>query len=126
MLQKAKMVKKARKAFESMYEGTCDIVEHKKVKKSNGATVSEDVKVLEKEPCRLSFKTITSTNPTDIGASSLKQTTTLFINPDVKIKAGSKLVVTQNNITNEYKQSGEPAMYDTHQEIILELFKGWS
>lgn len=126
MLQKAKMVKKSRKALESMYEGTCDIVEHKKVKKSNGATVSEDVKVLEKEPCRLSFKTITSTNPTDVGASALKQTTTLFINPDVKIKAGSKIVVTQNNVTTEYKQSGEPAMYDTHQEIILELFKGWS
>lgn len=126
MLQKTKMVKRARKALESMYEGTCDIVEHKKVKKSNGATVSEDVKALEKEPCRLSFKTITSTNPTDTGASVLKQTTTLFINPDIKIAPGLKIVVTQNNITNEYKQSGEPAMYDTHQEIILELFKGWS
>lgn len=126
MLQKAKMVKKARKALESMYEGICDIVEHKKVKKSNGATVSEDVKVLEKEPCRLSFKTITSTNPTDTGASALNQTTTLFINPDIKIKAGSKIVVSQNNVTNEYKQSGEPAIYDTHQEIILESFKEWS
>jgi hypothetical protein len=126
MLQKAKMVKKARKALESMYEGTCDIVEHKKVKKSNGATVSEDVKLLEKEPCRLSFKTITSTNPTDTGASALKQTTTLFINPDVKIAPGSKIIVTQNNVTTEFKQSGEPAMYDTHQEIILDIFKGWS
>lgn len=126
MLQKAKMVKKARKALESMYEGTCDIVEHKKVKKSNGATVSEDVKVLEKEPCRLSFKTITSTNPTDTGASALKQTTTLFINPDVKIAPGSKIIVTQNNVTTEYKQSSEPAMYDTHQEIILDIFKEWS
>ena len=126
MLQKAKMVKKARKALESMYEVTCDIFEHKKIKKSNGATVSEDVKLLEKEPCRLSFKTITSTNPTDTGASALKQTTTLFINPDVKIAPGSKIIVTQNNVTTEYKQSGEPAMYDTHQEIILDIFKGWS
>lgn len=126
MLQKAKMVKKARKALESMYEGTCDIVEHKKVKKSNGATVFEDVKLLEKEPCRLSFKTITSTNPTDTGASALKQTTTLFINPDVKIAPGSKIIVTQNNVTTEYKQSSEPAMYDTHQEIILDIFKEWS
>ena len=126
MLQKAKMVKKAKKALESMYEGICDVVEHKKVKKSNGATIFDDVKVLEKEPCRLSFRTITSTNPADVGASALNQTTTLFINPDVKIKAGSKIVVTQNNVTAEYKRSGEPAMYQTHQEIILELFKGWS
>lgn len=126
MLQKAKMVKKARKALESLYDGTCNIIEHQKIKKANKSTGFQDVTVLENEPCRLSFKTITSTNQTDVGASALKQTTTLFINPDIKIKAGSKIVVTQNNITNEYKQSGEPAMYDTHQEIILELFKGWA
>lgn len=124
MLQKNKMV---RKAIESLYQGTCDIIEHKKIKKSNGSTGFQDVKVLEKEPCRLSFKTIISTNPTDVGASELTQTTTLFISPDVKIKPGSKIVVTQNNVTKEYKQSGEPAMYlNTHQEIMLELFDRWS
>lgn len=126
MLQKIKVVKKARKALESLYGGTCNIIEHQKIKKANKSTGFQDVTVLENEPCRLSFKTITSTNPTDVGASALKQTTTLFINPDVKIAPGSKIVVTQNNVTNEYKQSGEPALYDTHQEIILELFKGWS
>lgn len=126
MLQKAKMVKKARKSLESMFEGTCDIVEHKKVKKSNGATVSEDVKVLEKKPCRLSFKSIGSTDQAENAASAVIQVTTLFISPDIVIKPGSKIIVTQNSRTTEYKQSGEPAMYDTHQEIILELFKGWA
>lgn len=123
MFQKNKMV---RKAIESLYQGTCDIVEHKKVKKPNGSTGFQDIKVLEKESCRLSFKVITSTNPTDVGTSELTQTTTLFISPDVKIKPGSKIVVTQNNVTKEYKQSGEPAIYSTHQEIILELFDRWS
>ena len=123
MLQKNKMV---RKVIESLYQGTCDVVEHKKVKKPNGSTGFQDVKVLEKEPCRLSFKTIISTNPTDVGASELTQTTTLFISPDVKITPGSKIIVTQNGKTREYKQSGEPAIYSTHQEIILELFDRWS
>ena len=26
----------------------------------------------------------------------------------------------------EYKNSGEPAVYNTHQEIMLELWKGWA
>ena len=54
------------------------------------------------------------------------QTTTLFISPDVVIEPGSKIVVTQNGKTVAYKQSGEPALYNTHQEIILELFERWA
>lgn len=126
MLQKAKMVKKARTALESLYDGTCNIIEHQKIKKANKSTGFQDVTVLENEPCRLSFKTIGSTIQAENAASAVIQVTILFISPDIVIKPGSKIVVTQNNITTEYANSGEGAMYDTHQEIILELFKGWS
>lgn len=126
MLQKIKVVKKARQAFESLYDGTCNIIEHQKIKKANKSTGFQDVTVLENEPCRLSFKTIGSTVQAENAASAVVQVTTLFISPDIVIKPGSKIVVTQNSRTTEYKQSGEPAMYDTHQEIILELFKGWA
>ena len=34
--------------------------------------------------------------------------------------------VGSNTLENIYKNSGESAVYSTHQEIILELFKGWS
>lgn len=127
MLQKIKMVKKARKAVESLYEGTCNVIEHQKVKQKNGATTFEDITVLKNQPCRLSFKAINSINQNENNLSSeITQVTILFINPDIKIKPGSKIVVTQNDVTKEYKQSGEPAIYATHQEIILELFKRWS
>lgn len=125
MLSQTKMVK-ARKAIESLYVGTCTITEQKKNQKSNKSTGFSEVVVLENQPCRLSFTTIKSTTPTEIGASSVSQVVKLFIAPEIEAKPGSKLTITQNGITTEYKNSGEPAIYMTHQEIILELFKGWS
>ena len=76
-------------------------------------------------PCRLSFKTINSTNQTDTGAA-VTQTVKVFLAPEIKVKPGSKLTITQNDVTTEYKASGKPAFYSTHQEIVLELFEGWA
>lgn len=125
MLSKAKMVK-ARKAMESLYDGTCTITEHQKIKKENKSTGFEDVVVLENEPCRLSFKTINNTNQTDTAANNVVQITKVFLSPEIQVKPGSKMTVTQNDVTTDYKSSGEPAFYSTHQEIVLELFKGWA
>ena len=124
MLSKTKMVK-ARKAIESLYDGKCTITEHKKVKKENKSTGFEDVVVLTDIPCRLSFKTITNTNPTET-AASVVQIIKVFLAPEIQVKPGSKLTITQNDVTTEYKSSGKPAFYSTHQEIVLELFKGWA
>lgn len=125
MLSKTKMVK-ARKAIESLYDGKCTITEHQKVKKENKSTGFQDVVVLTDEPCRLSFKTINNTNQTDTAASAVVQITKVFLAPEIQVKPGSKLTITQNDVTTEYKSSGEPAFYSTHQEIVLELFKGWA
>lgn len=125
MLSKTEMVK-ARKAIESLYDGKCTITEHQKVKKENKSTGFQDVVVLEDVPCRLSFKTINHTNQTDTAASAVVQITKVFLAPDIQVKPGSKLTITQNDVTTEYKSSGEPAFYSTHQEIVLELFKGWA
>lgn len=124
MLSKNQMVA-VRKAIESMYIGTCKITEHQKVKKENKSTGFQDVVVLENQPCKLSFEKITNTNPTET-AALLVQTAKVLIAPEIQIKPGSKLTITQNGVTTEFKNSGEPAMFGTHQEIILELFKGWS
>ena len=117
---------KARKAIESLYDDTCTITEHQKVQKENKSTGFVDMVVLENQPCRLSYKTTTNANQTDTGASSVVQITKVFIAPEIKVKPGSKLTITHKGVTSEYKNSGEPAIYDTHQEIVLELFKGWA
>lgn len=125
MLSKNKMVK-AREAIESMYDGTCTIIEHQKVKLPNKSTGFKDIVVLEDIPCRLSFNTVTNTNQTEVGASAVIQSTKVFIAPEIQVKPGSKLAITQNDVTTEYKSSGQPAIYTTHQEIELELFERWA
>lgn len=115
-----------RKAIESLYTGVCSILEYKEVKDEiTKITSYEEVIILENQPCRISFKTIPVNNETETGAT-LHQTVKIFTSPDVVIKPGSKIIVTQNGVTTNYKNSGEPAAYSSHQEIMLELFKGWS
>ena len=116
---------KVRKAIESLYTGRCNIFEYKKIQKANRATSFEEVKIIDNEPCKLSFQVISDADSNEV-ASSLTQKIKLFISPEIKINPGSKIVIEQNNTIFEYKNSGEPAIYETHQEIILDLFKGWS
>ena len=114
-----------RKAIEMTYTGRCTITEHQKVKKANKSTGFEDKVVLEDQPCRLSFEKVTSNSQGET-AATVVQIIKVILAPEIKIKPGSKLTITQNGVTTEYSSSGEPAIYNTHQEIVLELFKGWS
>lgn len=114
-----------RKSIEMTYTGKCTVTEHKKVSKANKSTGFEDDEVLTDQPCKLSFERVTSNNQGDT-AARVVQTAKVLIAPEIQIKPGSKLTITQNGVTAEYKSSGEPARYATHQEIVLELFKGWS
>lgn len=114
-----------RKAIEKSYIGTCSIWEYKKITRPNGSTGFEPQEVEFNIPCRVSFKTINESSSSQ-NASHAATEVKLFINPDLDIKEGSKITVTQNGRINEYGRSGEPAVYFSHQEIILESFKGWS
>lgn len=124
MLSHNAMVR-ARKAIEWLYFGKCTITEHRKVKNPNKTTSFVDVVVLENQPCRLSFNSTSKANQTDT-ATSVTQETKVFIAPEIVIKPGSKLTITQNGQTTDYKASGKPALYSTHQEIDVELFEEWA
>lgn len=103
-----------------LYTDTCTVSEYRSVKDpKTHITNKQLVVVVENEPCRLSHKSITSTG--DGVAPSVSMTTKLIISPDIAIHAGSKIAVTRNGVTTVYKQSGEPARYTNHQEIMLEL-----
>ena len=124
MLSQAQVVK-IRRAFEKMYTYKCTVYEYQKVMKSDHSTGFEEIKVLENQPCKLSFKSISHSNETE-NVNKVSQVIKVFLSPEIEIKPGSKLVITQNGVTNEYKNSGQPAIYLSHQEIVLELFKGWT
>lgn len=114
-----------RTQIESTYTDTCSIWEEKKVIQPNGTTAFEPTETKTNIPCRLSYKSINSTGMTN-NAQAVQTAITLFINPDIIIQPGSKLVITRNGRTKEYGYSGEPAQYDTHQEFILNSFEGYS
>ena len=124
MLPKNAVVK-ARKSIESLYDGQCTITEYQEYQKENKSVGHKEVVVLEGQPCRLSFSTVTDANASDT-ASKVVQTVKVFLAPEIVVKAGSKLDITQNGVSTAYESRGVPAVYATHQEIVLELFKGWA
>ncbi len=112
------------KSLLDMLTDTCTVTEYIKYQKPNKATAFKELVVLENLPCRLSFKQITAVG--DGMAPVLSQSDKLFIAPDVVIKPGSKITVYRGDTVTEYSNSGQPAVYPTHREIALELFKGWA
>ena len=116
----------ARKAQEATYEGICTVIEYQDVTDPvTKRTHEEEVPVLENQPCKLSFEKLDPSAQSET-AASLLQGVKLFLAPEIRIKPGSKLVVTQHGVTEEYAGSGEPAVYATHQEIMLKLWEGWA
>ena len=118
--------KAARKAIEATYFGTLTVTERKKEKDERSKLTKDvEVVVLENQPCKLSFEKLQTAIQSD-SAATITQVTKLFVSPDISIKAGSKITVSQDNVTTDYTCSGVPAIYPTHQEIILELFKDFA
>ena len=116
----------ARKAQEAAYSGRMTVYEHKKVKdEKTQLTAFNDVAVLKDIPCKLSFQSKQAAADT-VAAMAVSQTIKLFTAPDIIINPGSKITVTQNGVTKDYTYSGVPAVYVTHQEIVLELFERWA
>ncbi|KSV60300.1 hypothetical protein ASU35_05990 [Acetivibrio ethanolgignens] len=115
-----------RKAVESRYTGICNVYEQKAERNEVTKLMEQkEVLVLENQPCRISFSSVPSASEKQ-NAAKVDQIVTLFIAPELEIKAGSKIVITQDNVTREYSKSGISAVYPSHQEITLELLGGYA
>lgn len=115
-----------RKAIESLYKGTCTVKARESYKDPiTKITTQKEVTKFENQPCKLSFEKQTTASSTG-GPALISQTSKLFIAPELDIPPGSKIIVTQNGKSTEYTRSGEPALYSNHQEIILDLFRGYA
>lgn len=109
--------------LKSLWIGKCTVYEYATVTDPiTFQSIQKQVPILENEPCRLSYNYEQSTN-IQSGAAVISQSITLFIRPDLEIKPGSVIEVTQHGRTNKYKRSGKPAIYTNHQEIILDLYE---
>ncbi|MEY8418900.1 hypothetical protein AALA83_06410 [Oscillospiraceae bacterium 44-5] len=92
---------------------------------ANGRTEPVERVLVDGAACRISHKTVTTTEPSE-EAAVVAQAVTLYIDPSVDIPEGSKITVTQNGVTRDYERSGTPAVYTVHQEVPLELWEGWA
>lgn len=123
MLSKTQMVAH-RKAIEKLYDSICDIIVLQEIIDENGVTDFKDVKLYEKQPCRISQQSVTKTANNHV-VSEVDKVINLYIALELDIPAGSKILVTYNNRTTEYKSSSLPALYDTYQKIQLEYVGRW-
>lgn len=115
MLPKIPLV---RRAVERLYDGVAMVEEVRKEKNAKNITASVWVLSAQNVPCRVSYKTIAPAGRSDT-VDSITQSITLFTAPEVEIKPGSRITVTQRGRTMRFACSGIPAVYDSHQEIPL-------
>ena len=112
------ILREAREAIHSMWDGRCKVIEFVKEKGRNNIVEKKEKVLYDNQPCRLSHKTISQAEQTESFAST-SQVIKLFIAPELLIPEGCKIEVTQNGVTKMYENSGISAVYTNHQEIIL-------
>lgn len=112
----------------TLWIGRVNVYEYREVTNAETwETTHELVKVISDEPCRVSFgQTAYSKGKTvDVseGVPYIAQTITMFCRPDLEIKEGSVLEISQHNKTIKYKRASVPAIHSLHQEVLLELYE---
>ena len=77
----------ARKAMADTYfTEKCDVIEMQSVRnEQTKITKTSEVKVLENQPCKVSYGSLNTVGQTGTGATN-RQTIKLFISPDITIK----------------------------------------
>lgn len=121
------MVEAHRKALEKhMWNGRCVVKVWEEYEDPiTFVTKHGEVTKYTELPCKLSHKTFTATSSTGAGAIITKEIK-LSLGNEFDIPPGSKIIVTQNGITENYTRSGKAAVFRVHQEIPLELFKRYA
>jgi len=115
--------------FKKLWTGVFSVYEYEKITDSDSKIIHYDESLILKDiPCRLSVKYsqfFSNTNQTNT-VNIINNDAKLITFPDIIIKPGSKIVVTQNGVTKVYKNSGIPVVYSSHQEIIMQVFDKWA
>ena len=113
-------------ALRVLWTDKATITEYQEYTKENKSTGHQEVIVLESEPCKLSFERLQPVNQTD-SVAVLVQTNKMFIDNEIVIKPGSKIIITrQGGRVFEFKQSGEVGYFSNHQEIPLIPFEDYA
>lgn len=114
------MVVDYRNEIEKTYNHNCNVFIKKEVKNENTFETEFITETyIQNQPCRVSFKSYNTTSNGEVAGYT--QQIKLFIDEKIKILEGSNIEITINGETTLYKQSGKPALYPCHQEILLKV-----
>lgn len=117
-----------RKALERLWKDTCTVwARTPRTDPATNLTDFEETALLESLPCKLSFEK--SAPAADGHAAGVSQGVKLFCAPEAEIPAGCRVCVRRPGQPGRefvYAKSGEAAVFSDHQEIPLELWKGWA
>ena len=115
-----------RKAIEATYDGTCRIYGMQSLKDPvTKVTRQEETLVQDGIACHLSYSSTALAAGSDT-VTGVAQTIKLFLDPEPVVPPGSRIEVTQQGRTESYAQSGKAAVYSSHQEILLEIWKEYA
>lgn len=121
------LIKRTREALERLYTGVCTIEVRKRAKneETKKQEYIEEV-IYENVPCRLSHSSNDPSNSRPLPIA--EQVITLFLAPaaEIEVPDGSRITVTQDEITDVFGHSGKPNNFPTHQEITLTTWEGWN
>jgi len=111
-----------------LWRDQCDIwVREPVICAQSGRTVFEERKLYADLPCRvsfrLSFETVSGVRQVGVGASTAAQAVKLFVQPDIVVPAGSKIVVKRRGHELVFANTGMPAVFEGHQELRMERFE---
>lgn len=119
IIEKARVM--ARVQIEKMYESTCSVWQFSRVyDKATHSTKMKKVALFENIPCHVSYGISGAAKQTDT-ISVIGQNITLYLPPEYAVPAGSEITIDTQGRTTKYESSGEPAVYQSHQEISLTL-----
>lgn len=120
-----------RKSLRRLWTDCCDIwVRESVTDAATGRTVFTERLLFADLPCRLSFRlSFETVGALRDGAGGLVtaagQAVKLFMQPDIEVPPGCKLLVRRKGHEMVFARSGIPAVYENHQEIRIERFERW-
>ena len=115
-----------RKAIEATYDGTCRIYGMQSVKDPvTKVTRQEETLVQDGIACHLSYSSTALAAGSDT-VTGVAQTIKLFLAPELVVPPGGRIEITQQGRRESYAQSGKAAVYSSHQEILLEIWKEYA
>ena len=119
VIEKARAM--ARVQIEKMYESTCSVWQFSRVyDKATHSTKMKKIALFENIPCHISYGISGAAKQTDTIAV-IGQNITLYLPPEYAVPAGCEITIDTRGRITKYESSGEPAVYQSHQEISLVL-----